>query len=57
MKVSIEEKTYGLCKSCQTCDFYGIYSTGIWCDFPFGEIHYFNTKRMRPIKQDDIFKL
>ena len=47
----------GLRHSCQTCEFYVIYSNGIWCEFPFGEIHYFNNKRIRPIKQDDIFRL
>lgn len=57
MKISFKNKIYGLCKSCQTCEFYGIYSTGLWCEFPFGEIHWFGNKRIRPIKQDDIFKL
>ena len=57
MKVSIKEKAYGLCRSCQTCEFYGIFTNGIWCELPFGEIHYFEGERVRPIKQDDIFKL
>lgn len=57
MKVLIKDKTYSLCRSCKTCEFYGIYSTGIWCEFPFGKIHYFKNRRVRPIKQDDIFKL
>jgi len=57
MKLSFKGKTYGLCRSCETCEFYGIYSTGIWCEFPFNEIHYFNNKRIHLVKQDDIFKL
>lgn len=57
MRVSIKENTYGLCKSCQTCEFYELYSSGIWCEFPFGEIHWFGNKRIKPINQNDIFKL
>lgn len=57
MKVSLKDKTYGLCKSCQTCEFYELYSSGIWCEFPFGEIHWFGNKRIKPINQNDIFKL
>ena len=57
MKVLIKEKTYGLCRSCKTCEFYELYSNGFWCEFPFGEIHYFKNKRVRPVKQDEIFKL
>jgi hypothetical protein len=57
MRVSIKGKTYGLCNSCRTCEFYGLYSNGIWCEFPFGETHYLGNTRIRPIYQDDIFKL
>ena len=57
MKIALKDKAYGLCGSCKTCKFYGIYSSGIWCEFPFGEIHWFGKKKIRPIKQDDIFKL
>lgn len=57
MKISFRDKTYGLCKSCQTCEFYYIYSNGLWCEFPFGEIHWHGKKMIRPIKQDGIFKL
>lgn len=57
MKILFKNKTYGLCKSCQTCEFYGIYSNGIWCEFPFGELHWFGNKKIRPIKQDEIFLL
>lgn len=57
MKVSIKEKAYGLCRSCQTCEFCGIYGTGPWCELPFGETHYFKGELVCPIKQDDIFKL
>ena len=57
MRVSFKNKTYGLCKSCQTCEFYELYSSGIWCEFPFGEIHWFGNKRIKPINQNDIFKL
>lgn len=57
MRILTKDKAYGLCRSCQTCEFYGIYSNGIWCEFPFGEIHYFKNKRIRTIKQDDIFRL
>ena len=57
MRVSTKGKTYGLCRSCQTCEFYGVYSNGLWCEFPFGEIHYFKNRLVRPIKQDGIFKL
>jgi hypothetical protein len=55
MRISIKGKTYGLCKSCQICEFYNPYS--LRCELPFGEIHYFNSELVRPIKQDDIFKL
>ena len=57
MRVSIKENTYGLCESCQTCEFYELYSSGIWCEFPFGEIHWFGNKRIKSINQNDIFKL
>lgn len=57
MRILTKDKAYGLCHSCQTCEFYGIYSNGIWCEFPFGEIHYLNNKKIRPIKQDEIFRL
>lgn len=57
MRIFMKGKVYDLCRSCKTCEFYGIYSTGIWCEFPFEQIHYFNNKKVRPIKQDDIFKL
>ena len=57
MKISFKRKTYGLCRSCQTCEFYGLYSRGLWCEFPFGEIHWFGNKKIRPITQDEIFKI
>ena len=57
MRVLIKNKIYGLCTSCKTCEFSSLYLNGLWCEFPFGEIHYFKNKRIRPIKQDDIFKL
>jgi hypothetical protein len=57
MRATIKGKTYGLCRSCKTCEFYETYHNGLWCEFPFGEIHYFKNRLVRPIKQDDIFKL
>lgn len=57
MRVSIKGKTFGLCRSCRTCEFYSLYSNGIWCEFPFGETHYLGNTRIRPIYQGDIFKL
>lgn len=57
MRISLDGKVYGLCKSCQTCEFYSIYSSWVWCEFPFNEIRWFKGKRLRPIKQDKIFKL
>lgn len=57
MRILLKDKTYGLCRSCPTCEFYGIYSSGIWCEFPFGEIHWFGKKKIRPIKQDEIFNI
>ena len=57
MKIVFKGTTYGLCRSCQTCEFYGLYSNGLWCEFPFGEIHWFGNKRIRPITQDEIFKI
>lgn len=57
MRLSLKGKTYGFCRSCQTCEFYGVYHSGLWCEFPFGEIHWFGNKRIRPIKQNEIFEL
>lgn len=59
MRLLIKEKAYGLCRSCpcQKCEFYDAYSNGLWCEFPFGEIHYFKNRLVRPIKQDEVFKL
>lgn len=57
MKIAFKGKTYGLCRSCQTCEFYGIYSNGLWCEFPFGELHWFGNKKIHSIKQDDIFNI
>lgn len=57
MRVLIKDKVYGLCRSCQTCEFYGIYSNGVWCEFPFGELHWFGNKKIRPIKQNEIFEV
>lgn len=57
MRIVFKGKTYGLCRSCQTCEFYKKYSNGIWCEFPFGDIHWYGKKMIRPIKQDDIFNL
>ena len=57
MKILFKGKTYGLCRSCQTCEFYDIYSNWVWCKFPFNEIHWFGEKKIRPIKQNEIFKL
>lgn len=56
MKIFSKDKTHSLCKSCQNCEFYKVYSDGIWCDFPPEEISYFNNKRVRSIKSNDIFK-
>lgn len=57
MKLSFKNKTYGLCKSCQTCEFYELYSNGLWCEFPFGELHWFGNEMIRPIKQNEIFEI
>lgn len=57
MKLSFKGKTYGLCRSCENCEFYGISSNWVWCEFPFNEIHWFKGNKLRPIKQDKIFKL
>lgn len=57
MKVLIKDKVYGLCRSCKTCEFYETYHNGLWCEFPFGEIHWFGKKKIRPIKQNEIFEL
>ena len=57
MKILFKDKTYGSCRSYQTCEFYGIHSNGLWCGLPYGEVHYFKSKRLRPIKQDGIFKI
>lgn len=57
MKLSFKGQTYGLCRSCQTCEFYNTSSTWVWCELPFSEIRYFNNRQARLIKQNDIFKL
>lgn len=57
MKLSFKNKTYGLCKSCRTCEFYELYSNGLWCEFPFGELHWFGNEMIRPIKQNEIFEI
>lgn len=57
MKIFSRDKTYSFCKSCQTCEFYKVYSDGMWCGFPPEERYYFNNKRICPIKSYDIFKL
>lgn len=57
MKLSFKDKTYGLCRSCENCEFYDIYLNWVWCKFPFNEIHWFGKNKIRPIKQDEIFTL
>lgn len=57
MKILFKGKTYGLCRSCQTCEFYNTSSTWVWCELPFSEVRYFNNRQARLIKQNDIFKL
>ena len=57
MRVSLKGKTYGLCRSCKTCGFYETYHNGLWCEFPFGEIHWFGNKKIKPINQNEIFNI